>query len=220
MFWLKKILLAAGTLLAALMVLTAVNILQNGLGGGDGRTVEAILGVPAEQAARVHVEALSKADVMALFRAAPAPSLVEMEGEYLAKLLPVGVLAPLVDLFTQHLFGPGRWKGKAFRPVDPATGEGYNLFADKRDGKRIEIFRVRRMQTYIGPSRIDARAALHLDYRPFNSGLVHTLHDEIRKINDALYLGMGYTAAGGGALNPAPFIVFGKIGPWVGSDAR
>jgi len=57
-------------------------------------------------------------------------------------------------------------------------------------------------------------------YRAYNGGLVHSMHDEIRKINDTLYMGMGYMAAGGGSINPAPFILYEKPSAWVGPDKK
>jgi hypothetical protein len=42
--------------------------------------------------------------------------------------------------------------------------------------------------------------------------------DELRKINDTLFIGAGYMALGGGPVNPAPFVVVGKPRPWVGID--
>jgi hypothetical protein len=73
------------------------------------------------------------------------------------------------------------------------------------------------MNTYIGASNIDRKMSFHLDYSPYNSGLVHSMHDEIRKINDNLYIGMGYMAAGGGSINPAPFVLVGPPAVWVGA---
>jgi len=210
--------IVVGVLLIINLTLTGINILQNGLGGWDGRSVGEILGVPAEQANIHHIEMLSKSEVMQLFLAAPAPELGELNGEYFAKPLPLGILAPAADYYTHHFFGPGRWKGKAFHSVSAEAGEGYNIFARKQDRNAIVLSRTRKLKTYIGKSNIDDKNSFHLDYSPFNSGLVHSMHDEIRKINDTLYLGMGYMGIGGGSINPAPFVIYGRIGPWVGAQ--
>jgi hypothetical protein len=45
-------------------------------------------------------------------------------------------------------------------------------------------------------------------------------HDEIRKINGALFLGLGSLPASAGTLNPMPFVVYGKATPWVGADKK
>ncbi len=66
--------------------------------------------------------------------------------------------------------------------------------------------------------QIDERESFHLVYKAYNGGMVHSMHDEVRRINDRLYLCMGYMAAGGGSINPAPFYLFGTPGEWVGID--
>jgi hypothetical protein len=79
-----------------------------------------------------------------------------------------------------------------------------------------EIIRARKMNTYIGPSAIDTRTSFHLDYNSYNTGLVHCMRDEVKKINDNLYICMGHMGIGGGAINPAPFVLLGPPTPWVG----
>jgi hypothetical protein len=157
---------------------------------------------------------------MQLFYAAPAPEFSSMNGQYRAKILSVGVMAFATDFFTHHFFGPGRWEGKAFFPFETARGWGYNLFAVTGDGEEPAISRTRRMDTYVGKSNIDDRDSFHLNYSPHNSGLVGSMHDEIRKINDQLFLGMGYMAAGGGSINPAPFVLYGKPDKWVEPEEK
>ena len=212
---------AAVLLIAALnVIVTGINILQKGSSVRDGRTLEEILGVPPEHATPALLERLSKADLMQLFYAAEAPAVDSMSGEYRAKLISAGIMAPAVDFYTHHFFGSGRWTGKAFRPLKGNAAEGYNLFAREDAVGGIRIIRMRRMKTYLAPSPIDGRVSYHLDYRPYNGGLVHGMHDELRRINDRLYIGMGYMEIGGGPMNPAPFAVYGNLGKWKGPDRR
>jgi hypothetical protein len=201
------------------VVLTVINIIQNGIGGYKGQTVESILGRPAAEASVADLMRLSKARLMQLFYAAPPPGVADLDGEYQAQLIPVGVLAGATAFYTHHFFGPGRWIGKAFKPLKNAAEQGYNLFNAGSPANQETVARTRSMRTYIGPSKIDREESLHLDYSPFNTGLVHTMHDEIRRINTDLYLGMGYMALGGGSINPAPFVVYGPAQLWVGPDA-
>ena len=35
-----------------------------------------------------------------------------------------------------------------------------------------------------------------------------------------VFLGMGYMAAGGGSINPAPFVLYGKPDKWVGPEEK
>jgi hypothetical protein len=44
------------------------------------------------------------------------------------------------------------------------------------------------------------------------------MRDEIRKINDHLFIGLGHMALGGGKINPAPFALVGPAKAWVGVD--
>ena len=71
------------------------------------------------------------------------------------------------------------------------------------------------MNTYQGLSHMDNKDSVHLDYAAHNGFLNHTMHDEIRRINDGLFIGMGYMSVGGGPANPAPFVLFGQPSVWV-----
>jgi len=201
-----------GAIIFFQVLITLINILQKG-GAYKGKSIDEILGVSAQSAKPEDVLRLSKPEVMQLYYAAKAPDFKSIKGEYRAKNLPVGVQAFSADFYTHHFFGPGRWEGKAFLPENNDSGYGYNIFR-----KKDKIFRTRKMNTSIGKSNIDDKPTFHVDYKPHNGGTVHSMHDEIRSINDTLYIGMGYMGLGGGSINPAPFIVYGKATPWVGLD--
>jgi hypothetical protein len=213
----KKIVLIVSVLIAINLLLVGINILQKGTGGWTGQSMEEILGKPAADVTVEDIHSLSKAEVFQLFYAAPAPALKEMKGEYRAQTLPVGIMAFAADYFTHHFFGPGKWLGKAFYPFEEDRGWGYNVFEGKGEGAAV-VHRTRKMNTWVGSSTIDDRVSFHLDYSPYNGGMVHSMHDEIRKIHDRLYLGMGYMAAGGGSINPAPFVLYGAPEKWKGID--
>jgi hypothetical protein len=214
---LKITLIVIGVIILLNVAVTGINIMQNG-GKYDGRSIEKILGIPADKATLKDIQKLSKAEVFQLFYASPAPSLSDLKGEYKAFTLPLGILATPTDFYTHHFFGPGRWEGKAFATLEKDKAWGYNIFAAKdKDGKTV-LARTRKMNTYIGTSTIDDKPSYHLDYSPYNSGTVHSMHDELRRINDNLYIGMGHMALGGGAINPAPFVVIGPPEKWVGAD--
>lgn len=211
---LKKIFFGIGILLLINILLMGVSILQNGTGGWKGENSSQILGVAVEKASVEDIEKLSKHQLMQLFYSANPPSFLEINGEYKAKTIPAGILSPAADFFTHNFFGPGRWIGKAFSPIKGNLGKGYNIFKDTGS----KLYRTREMDTFIGPSKIDENDSFHIVYKSYNSGMVHSMHDELRKINEHLIIGMGYMLAGGGSINPAPFVLFGKPTRWIGPD--
>ena len=44
------------------------------------------------------------------------------------------------------------------------------------------------------------------------------MHDEVRKINDQLYIGVGAVSWSMDTLNPMPFAIYGLPDPWIGPD--
>lgn len=214
---LKVILVVIAALIAVQLALTGVSILQKG-GAYKGQSMEQIIGCAPAKATIKDIEKLEKAALFQLFYASSAPKFEEMKGEYSGQTVSAGVLALSADIYTHNFFGPGRWLGKALFPFEKDRGWGYNMFSGMSKDGKDEVLRTRKMNTYIGRSLIDGKDSFHLDYSPYNSGTVHSMHDEIRKINDNIYLGMGYMLLGGGSLNPAPFLITGPVAKWVGID--
>jgi hypothetical protein len=211
-----KVLIGVGILIAVVFMITFINSLQNGIGGWDGRTVEKILGIPPEMATVADVEKLSKSEVMQLFYAAPTPQFVNLNGEYKSKGLQLGIMGPIVPFYLKYLLGPGDWKGKAFYPFEKDGGWGYNLWEIKENG-RPKIIRTLKMKTFIGKSRLDDKESFQLDYSPFNGGIDYYMKDEVRQINDRLYICMGMVITAGGRWNPTAFLLYDPT-PWVGPD--
>lgn len=200
-----------------LLAVNIINILQNG-GGPKGRSMTDILGKKPEEARLEDITRLSKAEFKQLFHAAHCPALTDFNGEYQAMNHPSGIMAFGVNVYTEHFFGPGKWIGKAFSPVQPDRGTGYNIFMKTDKNGRVLITRTRKISTFIARSAYDGRDSFHLDYSPHNSFLVHSMRDELRKVNEGLSIGFGSMAAGGGTINPSPFIVYGPPRPWVGAQ--
>lgn len=192
-----------------------INIMQKG-GGYKGESVRDILGKDPEQATADDCLRLNKARFMQLFSAATCPTVDELTGEYIALNHPGGILASGVQIYTNHFFGPGTWVGKAFMPLAPGKGHGYNIFQRTGgDGKPV-FTRARRINTSIGKSEYDGKNSYKLNYALHNGGLVHSMRDELRRINANLYVGLGCMASGGGAINPSLFIVQGPPKEWIG----
>jgi len=199
------------------VLLTGINILQNGGRTWDGRSPDAILGVPAGEATVEDVENLSKADLMQLFFATAAPEFTSMWGEYRARMVPTGVQAFVNEAYAHYVMGPGHWEAKAFFPFHARKGWGYNLF--RLEGNDLpKTLRTMKMDTSVGPSRFDGKDSFHLVYAAYNDGLNHTMRDEIRKINERLFIGVGCLAWNLDTMNPAFFLLHGDPEPWIGPD--
>ena len=142
-----------------------------------------------------------------------------MNGEFRAVLLDQGgKLANLVGHASVSRLPGGRWLTKSFLPVGENSGHGYNSF-QASNGK---VLRKIRMQTRVGPSLITGKGdAFHLEYRFFaNSAALVGMRDEVRKLSENLYLGLGLV--GRGPLwksKELPFALVGPPEPWVGADS-
>ncbi len=185
---------------------------------------------------------LNRKQLMELFFQLEAPSMSEMRGEYRAFLLDSG---HIVNMFLARLylhFTWGNWQHKAFEPLDRAHGHGYNTFIATQSklyenyfaavfmkiaGLACSLFRLnnpRRMarimlnKTSIVVSVFDGRPSFQLSYRDYNTFFTNTMTDEVRKVNDNLFLGIGRLTVTFGKFNPMPFVMIGPPDPWVGPD--
>lgn len=156
-------------------------------------------------------------EVMALFKTLPAPTFDDMQGEFDGFLLDHG--DPITNfvsvLSISNPLTTGRWKGKAFTFADKVYGHGYNLF--EKFGKTKRKIR---MRTQIVESRFDGKPAFILDYTAYDSflGKVNTV-DEIRKLDDDLYLGVGtWGFTKKQRMKPFPFCLKGPLRSFVGVD--
>ncbi len=212
---LKKILTGFAAFVVLLITLNVIHSLQRGSGTWDGRSVDEILGVPAATATLQDIEKLSKSDVQQLYFAASTPVFAGIKGEYKANMLYIGILGFLNEPYNRYFLGPGNWKGKAFYPFEKDKGLGYNLWEVQENGK-IKVLRSLQMRTFIAKSQFDDKDSFHLDYSPFTGGIDYYMKDEVRWINDKLYIGIGYI---GHKLNPE-FFVLSDPTPWVGPDKK
>jgi hypothetical protein len=163
--------------------------------------------------------ALSREEFIQLFKTLPAPEFEGFAGEFTG-YAHLGdteesrqrVTAVMYDENSER----GYWLGKAYKPETQDRGEGYNRW--RRPGGRVE--RNLRFGTHMGASHIDGRPALIMTYGSFsNRAGANDLIDEIRRLDEGLYLGLGTSRAeDGGRTPPGPFVLVGPIGPWVGVD--
>lgn len=185
---------------------------------------------------------LKRKELMDLFLLLDAPSMDEMHGEYRAALLDNGhALARLIS-WVYLYFCYGTWQHKAFEPLGQDKGHGYNTFITT-EGSLPEnvykaffiriftllksLFRFRYTQrlarimlnkTSMVASVFDKKPSFQLSYREYNTFFTNTMTDEVRKVNDHLYLGIGRLTIILGKFNPQPFALMGPPSPWVGPD--
>ena len=105
----------------------------------------------------------------------------------------------------------------AFEPGEMNEGHGYGSFLYLKTGR---VTRTLEMLTFVHPTMIghDMSDSLHLDYSPFNKGLLHGMHDEARRVNANLFICAGFHDLAGGPRYAVPFILAGPPEKWVGPD--
>lgn len=185
---------------------------------------------------------LDRRQLMTLFFQLEPPSISEMNGEYRAALLESGHIINHFLAWVYLYFTYGNWQHKAFEPLSAHCGHGYNTFVTSQSAlsencflagfeKIIHIARTlfqfrspRRMarilknNTSIVTSVFDGRPSFQLNYRYDNKFYTNTMVDELRKVNNTLFLGIGRLKVTFGKYNPYPFALMGPPDPWVGPD--
>lgn len=157
---------------------------------------------------------LSHPKILALWRDLPAATLEELQGHFMG-VLPNAGDAERQARIANNMYNPaserGYWLGKAYRKIGDNFGEGYNRW--RRVGG--QIVRNARFITEIGVSLLDGKPSLLMyygAYRPENPTFV----DEVRKLDDHVYLGVGSTLGPDGKRNPESFVLVGPTDEWIG----
>ncbi|MBU0992022.1 MAG: hypothetical protein KJ737_05970 [Proteobacteria bacterium] len=167
-----------------------------------------------------HLKRSSTDELTELFKTLSALSIHEMAGEYRGYYLGADG-HPLSNLIW-HLganlnFFSGVWQGKSFKPISDIEGYGFNTL--KKSGM---IIRKWPMRTGVGPSRYDSKSVFALNYRYYYSaaGKMH-MQDEIRRVNDQLFLGVGHWCLPIGVpMASVWFVLEGPVGPFGATGGR
>jgi hypothetical protein len=158
---------------------------------------------------------LNYRELCSLFRTLDAPTVREMHGEYrLGELAQQSLLQRLVVLSFSI---KSSQLCKAFEPTAPDRGHGYNGVVTDRGVERKMFFEVS-----IRPSRIDGRDSLHITYDHHNPDdrVLRSIVDELRKVDEGLYLGLGYAGKRGHERVLWPFMLEGPEAPFVPDIVR
>jgi hypothetical protein len=132
----------------------------------------------------------------AIYAKGTLPTLADLDGAPLGRMLAfVGPLgrgraADGLRRFAESLYFP--WGGKSFTSKSSREGAGINRVRVLGDLFRFE--------TRIGPSKVDGKPCLILDYdlSP-NPWFIRKIHDELRQVSPRLFLGPAMWKTRGGA---------------------
>lgn len=168
------------------------------------------------------IMALTRDEVMKLWRECPAVDMAELDGEYKGLIPNAGDEAAqkaTAKLMYDEDGQMGYWLGKAFTPLGKTVGDGYNRY--RRPGGKVD--RYYRFATKMGTSLIDGKPAFIIRYAtyhlPLLQGHENTLVDELRKLDDGVYLGVGTIGRPDGTRTPpGHFVLIGPVAKWVGVD--
>jgi hypothetical protein len=157
---------------------------------------------------------LTKQQTVDLWSTLPAVSLEELQGHFMG-LVPnhgdAAVQASTQEFMYNHESQRGYWLGKAYRKTGENVGEGYNRWRFP-DGR---IVRGSRFTTEIGPWVFDGTPSLLMYYGAYRAE-APTFVDEVRKLDDFIYVGVGSTLNAEGKRHPGHFILTGPTDEWVG----
>ncbi len=70
------------------------------------------------------------------------------------------------------------------------------------------------MRTSVGPGHHDGQPSFHLDYSAYMKGPLGTMRDEVRRVTDGLYLGVGTAGYTSWMRRPSPFLLEGPVAPF------
>jgi hypothetical protein len=126
-----------------------------------------------------------------LYLNAPAPtSLRPLDGDLVGRMLAVKVISgtPLGSPIRQFAASKAFvWGGKSFASESDTAGKGINRVKVPSVLGRQRLFP---FETLIGPSALDGRPAIILNYDlPENPPYIQKIHDEVREVSPGLYLG-------------------------------
>ena len=160
------------------------------------------------------VLSLNREQIIELWSQAPAAPMAELNGHYMGLVPNHGDSERQLstgDFMYNESSVRGYWLGKAYQATTATEGIGYNRW--RLPGGKV--VRNGRFSTLMGESLIDGKPALLMFYATYNPNT--TLIDEIRKLNEYVYLGLGSTETeDGGRSEPGHFILVGPTDEWVG----
>lgn len=161
---------------------------------------------------------MNREQLFEIWKTLPAVSMKELNGHYQGLVPNAGKpteQAATSGFMYNETSTRGYWLGKAYKAHSETKGEGYNRWRFA-NGK---VVRNLRFGTEMGKSLIDGKPSLMMYYGHFSDS---ELVDEIRKLDDNVYIGVGTTPREDGERSSPVGGIFVLLGPtdeWVGVDA-
>ena len=172
---------------------------------------------------RENIMELNREQIFELWKQCPAAEMTELVGEFDGLIPNAGDeerQRRTAEIMYNENSPQGYWLGKAYWPLSKTKGDGYNRY--RRPGGRIECYM--RFATEMGMSLIDGKPSLMMYYGAYHLRLLpedmeNTLTDEIRKLADGIYLGMGTVRMPDGSRSePGHFVLVGPVGEYRRAD--
>jgi len=172
---------------------------------------------------RENIMELNREEVIELWKQCPAADVTELVGEFEGLIPNAGdeeAQKRSAEVMYNENSRTGYWLGKAFWPLSKTRGDGYNRY--RHPGGMIE--RYMRFATEMGTSLIDGKPSLMMYYGAYQlrllpEGQENTLTDEIRKLADGIYLGVGTAKMPDGSRTPpGHFVLAGPVGTYFRVD--
>lgn len=166
---------------------------------------------------------LTREEVIALWKTLDPPAFTELDGHYMGLIPNAGNTETqngTTDVMYDENSPIGYWLGKAYKPTSATKGEGYNRW--RKPGGKVVLNM--RFGTAMGESLIDGKPSFMMYYGHYRhsripEGTENTLIDELRKLDDYIYIGMGTTELPDGKRSaPGHFVLVGPTDNWVGVD--
>ncbi len=174
---------------------------------GNEFSIYKILGKSAQMAKPEDIEKLKNPQLMQLFFAANTPEVDTLRGQFQSKVLDSGLNDKQLKIFFTNPSGESEWVGEEFSPLYNRTLKSCKTYARHNKRGRREITKTCNTDSYIAQSLLDNRKSLHLNFQLMGKGIKKSEHDEIRIINENLFICMIYEPASKRPEHPIPVML-------------
>lgn len=193
---------------AYFLVIADILHLNNSI--GNEYSIYKILGKSARMAEPCDIEKLRKPELMRLFYSANTPALEKLKGKFRCKVLVSGQTETQSRDLLSKIFGKSEWIEEEFSLLKNSSLKSCKTFLNSNNKGRTEVMKICNTKSYIAKSILDNRKSLHNNFQFTSREGQKSTHDEIRKINQKLFICMVYSPISGRPENPIPVILYSE----------